>query len=407
VSGLSLPIWARALAATLLVQILSSLGGASVPLLGPLLTQRWGIAPEGIGYVQAAVSVGICWYLACGGPMLGHLGAVRSLQAGLLAVAAGLALMAQPHWLSGLGGALLLGLGLGPNTPAGSQVLMRTAPPRHRSLIFSIKQAGVPLGGALAGLVVAELVTRFGTDVAIGLVAAAMLAALVAVQPERRRLDEERGARHPGWPRLFLSPAGFWGSVGVVRHYRELPLLTVIGISFSIAQACVTAFTATYLVTRHGRSLAEAGQMMAVLLASSALARIGFGWLADRIGNGMLLLGLIALAASAAIVLMVAVDMTASWLPYLSLALVGASTMGWNGVHMAELARISPLEHVGEVTSAASLFGFVGAVCGPMAFALIAAKTGSFAAAFAVAAVQLSAIGIVALVHGARPGRVR
>lgn len=404
---MSSPIWARALAATLLVQILSSLAAASVPLLGPLLTQRWGIAPEGIGYISATVSVGICWYLACGGPMLAHLGPVRSLQAGLLAVGLALLLMAQSHLVAGLIGALLLGLGVAPNTPAGSQILLRTAPPAHRSLIFSIKQAGVPLGGALAGLVVAKLVTGLGIDLAIGIVAGTMILTLVLVQPQRKRLDAEAGPRQPGWPRLFLSSAGLWRSFSMIREYRELPLLTVIGIAFSITQACVTAFTATYLVTRHGRSLAEAGQMVAVLLATSALARIAFGWVSDRMRNGMLLLALIALCAAAAIGFMIAVDMSRGWLPYLALALVGATTMGWNGVHMAELARISPLEHVGEVTSAASLFGFVGAVCGPMLFALAVAKTGSFAVAFAIAAAQLSVIGIVTLVAHAAPTKSR
>lgn len=139
--------------------------------------------------------------------MLAHLGPVRSLQAGLLAVCLALLLMAQSHLVAGLIGALLLGLGVAPNAPAGSQILLRTAPPAHRSLIFLLKQAGVPLGGALAGLVVAKLVTGLGIDLAIGIVAGAMILTLVLVQPQRKRLDAEAGPRQPGWPRLFLSVA--------------------------------------------------------------------------------------------------------------------------------------------------------------------------------------------------------
>ena len=77
-AGLKLPLWASALSATLLVQVVSSFAAAAVPLLGPILTQRWGLAPEDIGYVSAVVSAGICWFLACGGPMLDHHGPIRT-----------------------------------------------------------------------------------------------------------------------------------------------------------------------------------------------------------------------------------------------------------------------------------------------------------------------------------------
>ena len=60
-AALKLPLWGSALSATLLVQVVSSFAAAAVPLLGPLLTQRWNLPPESIGYVSATVSFGICW----------------------------------------------------------------------------------------------------------------------------------------------------------------------------------------------------------------------------------------------------------------------------------------------------------------------------------------------------------
>lgn len=394
---MTLPIWARALSATLLVQTMSSFAAASLPLLGPVLTQRWGMPPEGIGYVSAVLSIGICWYLACGGPMLGHLGPIRSLQLGLAFVAIGIFLLAQPFLLAGLAGALLLGLGLGPNTPAGSQVLMRTAPVAHRSLIFSIKQAGVPLGGALAGLLIAHIVLGFGFGGAIAILCGATLLSGLLVQPFQKQLDQDRGPPERAWPRMFLSLSGFSRSIGVLGSYRHLPMLTAIGVSFSIAQACVTAFTATYLVTRHGKTLAEAGQFMAALLAASTLARVAFGWLADRMGRGLLLLSLLAIGASAAIAAMVMAGNAQPWVAYGCMVVVGATSLGWNGVHMAELARVAPVAQVGEVTSAASLCGFIGSVCGPVAFAAVVSAAGSFEWAFALIAAQLALFGAFTL----------
>lgn len=400
------PVWVRALGATLLVQTVSSLAAAAVPLLGPVLTLRWGWAPESIGYVSAATSVGICWYLASGNPMLLRYGAVRSLQIGLVVVAAGLLLLAQPVWIAGLFGALLLGLGLGPNTPGGSQILIRTAPKDHRSLIFSIKQAGVPLGGALAGLSVAVLVERLGFSGAVQALAVLCVLCAILVQPSRPALDEDRDRRRRDWPMTFLSPSRVLRSLGVLSSHGSLPMLTVIGVAFSILQACVTAFTATYLVTRHGESLAGAGQFVALLLTGSAIARICFGWVADRV-DGLMLLAVLAFAASAAVILLITVADTAPWALLACMALLGATSLGWNGVHMAELARRAPPLLVGEVTSASSLFGFVGSVLGPIAFAVVAKQSGSFELAFALAAGQLAIFGVVTAIYCVASARGR
>lgn len=396
-AGLKLPLWVSALSATLVVQVVSSFAAAAIPLLGPILTRRWGLAPQDIGYVSAMVSTGICWFLACGGPMLDRYGPIRTLQFGLVFVAAGLACLAQPMASVGFIGALLVGLGLAPNTPAGSQILMRAAPPDHRTLIFSIKQAGVPLGGAIAGIAVAPLVLAFGFVGAVSTLVAVVLLCTLSVQAFRHSLDTEKGPQNKAWARLFLSPSSLTRSARVLNSHPVLPMLTAMGVSFSITQACITAFTATYMVTQHGKSLAEAGFYMSALLAASTVARIFFGWLADRLGAGLLLLSVLALGAGGSILLLVWSAAASPWLIYGCMALVGATSMGWNGVHMAELARASPPALIGEITSGASLFGFVGSICGPLAFAIVASKTGGFTWPFVLVAGQLIVFGAFAL----------
>lgn len=271
------PPWVTALIATLIVQVVSSFAGMTIPVLGPPLMDRAGLPRESIGLVSATSSAGICWFLACGGPMLNHHGAVRTLQIGLACVALGLFVLSQPLGLLALIGALAVGFGIAPNTPAGSQILSRAAPPRHRTLIFSIKQAGVPFGGALAGLIVAPLALAYGVPTALGTVIALCLVAMLLVQVFRGRLDGGRDARHAGWARALLSVKVLVRSVGSLRSHPSLPLLTALGASFSVLQACLGAFTATYVVTRDGTSLVEAGQVVAVMQGASMLSRIGLG----------------------------------------------------------------------------------------------------------------------------------
>lgn len=395
---MKLPLWGSALIATSIVQTVSSFSSLAVPLLGPPLMARAGLAPESIGLVSAMTSAGICWCLACGGPMLSHHGPVRTLQIGLACMALGLFILSQPLGLIGLLGALAIGFGTGHNTPAGSQILVRTAPPRHRALIFSVKQAGVPLGGALAGLLVAPLVLAMGLSGALWVVIGIALLTMLSVQPFRRRLDGDRSAGRQNWGRALLSFAAMARSVAVLRAHPSLPLLAAFGASFSVLQSCLTAFIATYVITRHGASLAEAGRVVAVMQVASMVGRVVLGWLADRVGHALRHLTLQAVASTAAVGLLILVGGHGSWTLYGCAALVGVTAIGWNGVHMAELARVAPLPLVSDVTSAAGLFGFIGSICGPLVFTLLVSSTGRYDLAFIVMAVQLAAFALISAV---------
>src|SRR5690606_23034631 len=67
-----------------------------------------------------------------------------------------------PNLAVALFACFLMGLSGGVTTPAGSEVLQRYSPPEKRNLIFSIKQAGVPLGGVMAGLAIPAVVALAG-----------------------------------------------------------------------------------------------------------------------------------------------------------------------------------------------------------------------------------------------------
>jgi hypothetical protein len=150
------------------------------------------------------------------------------------------------------------------------------------------------------------------------------------------------------------------------------------------------------MVIQHGNTLTQAGLYVAILFTVSTVARI-FGWLADPLGSGLLLLSILAIGSGSAILVLVRVAEARPWLICSSMALVGATCMGWNGVHMTELARVSPDDLIGEVTSDASLFGFVGSICGPLAFVAVASKMGGFKWSFVLVAGQLAAFGVFAI----------
>jgi hypothetical protein len=92
-----------------------------------------------------------------------------------------------------------------------------------------------------------------------------------------------------------------------------------------------------------------------------------------------------------------------SALPYLPsvilAALVAAGTgffaASWNGIYLAEVARLSPADKVTEATSSSAVVTFLGYVSGPSIFSLLVTWTGGYRLPFIAVAGQLAAMAAV------------
>jgi hypothetical protein len=67
-------------------------------------------------------------------------------------------------------------------------------------------------------------------------------------------------------------------------------------------------------------------------------------------------------------------------------AALGGTAIGWNGVQLAEVARLAPPGMAGPVTGAVGFITFSGVVVGPPLFGAIASISGSYRASFVVMA---------------------
>jgi MFS family permease len=397
---MSLPPWITALSATLLMQTVSSFMGQILPVVAPLMTQDLGLRPERVGNFASLNTLGSIIFLALGAPLMLRLGPVRLLQAGaaLASVALLLATLGVLPLL--LLGAVMLGLGYGPTGPAGSRILQATAPPRHRVLIFSVKQAGAPLGGALAGLIAAPVAAAYGWPSAflLGIVLAG--AAALAIQPMRARLDAER---EPDRPWLGSPGAALKAPFAALGLHPELPRLTLLAFAFAVVQGSLFSFTVTWLVEAHGFALTVAGGAFAVMQGCGVGGRLLLGWLADRTGNATRNLSIQAVVAA---LLTAGFILFAPGQPFWALAtlggLTGIAAASWNGIFLAEVARLSPPDRLGEATAGATLFCFLGYLTAPSAFALAVTMTGSWTLPFLAAASVLAVIALWVGVSGQR-----
>jgi MFS-type transporter involved in bile tolerance (Atg22 family) len=96
---------------------------------------------------------------------------------------------------------------------------------------------------------------------------------------------------------------------------------------------------------------------------------------------------------------------TGGW-PLAAMALVavchGATAIGWNGLFLAEVARLAPPGAAGAVTGGALFMTFLGIVIGPSLFSLTVDMTGSYRLAFAAISAVALAGGITCLRGGRR-----
>jgi MFS family permease len=373
------PSWRIALVTMVAVQMATSFLTRIPPTLAPALAAERGWSDAVVGYLASLNTLGAILFLALGAPFLRRVGSVRALQAGLAVGIVGLTLLLPPFSLAAAMAALLIGMGYGPSSPAGNDILHRTAPPGRRAMIFSIKQAGVPVGGIIAGLSLPAIAAAFGWRVSLLAAGIFVLVVLLSVQPMRASLDAGRMRDQRLTMRTVLSPANFLAPLAALTASTSLLRLAAAGACLAVGQGIWFAYLMTFAVSALGYDLGAAGVAFAIMQAASVIGRPLLGWLADRFGSPRRLLGLIGLASGLTSLAMAFVGPGWSYPLFCALAAVaGISVSSWNGVQLSEIARACPPHLVREASAGATLIIFLGYVAAPSLFALLLTLTGRF-----------------------------
>ena len=367
--------------------------------MAPVAAPALGVTPAAVGYFVTAVYLGSMIGTVTAGGWVGRFGPIRVSQVGLLLCLAGLATAASGALPLVLLGALLLGLGYGPATPASSVILARTSPPHLVALMFSIKQTGVPLGTAIAGAAVPVLVLVLGWQGAALAIGAACALCAVALAPVRGRYDD---ARNPMAP---VSLASAFAPVGLIVRDRGLLELSLVSFIYAGMQITLIAYLVTFLVESFALSLVLAGMVMAASQLASVAARIAWGAFADRVASRRVTLGLLGVGMSATAALaLVAGPHWPLWALFAFAMAFGATAVGWNGVFLAEIARRAPRDRIGDATGGSAFFTFLGVVVTPPLFHVVLQATSSYGMTYALFGLPALACG-VRLLMTAKIGR--
>jgi MFS family permease len=387
--------------AMLATQVLIAAAGLAAPVLAPIAAPTLGFEPYLVGLFVSAMYASAASVGLVSGAIVVRWGAVRVSQLCLLVAAAGLAVATLGSLWALLLAALLLGLGYGPATPASSHLLARVTPAHRLNLVFSLKQTGVPLGYTLAGAVLPSTALAIGwrpTALALGL---ACLAIAAMLQPMRAGLDAD--ARPVSILAALRRP---FAPLMLVLRIPPLRIFALTSFAFSGMQICVGTFLVTYLVDRIAFSPVAAGFVLSCAQAAGVGGRILWGALADRLGRPRLLLAFLGFMMTAAALLVGA--FTPAW-PYAAIVLVailfGGTAVAWNGIHLAQLARLAPPGRAAEVTGGTFFITFGGVTIVPLAFSFLLHVTGSYALAYAAVGVLTLASGVAFIASGLRAAR--
>lgn len=361
----------------------------AVGVLGPVAAPALGYTTAVIGpYVAAISAASLAGGLFMDG-VLRRYGGARTLQISAFLGAIGMFMAATANVPLVALSCVLVGWSGGMLVPASIHLLSRHTPPERMGMVFAINQCGIPAGFGLAGVAFPALLFIMDWQGTVLVVAILMVSVIVALQPMRAALDTDRDPAAPLGGKSLLAPIRMaWGD----------PTLRVLGwlaFSFMTVQQSMLAYIVSYVKLELGHSHIAAGSILLIATLSAVVMRLIMGWMLDRMGRHLTVLGIIGFSAGLVSVLL---GVASPGWPYAVIVLLGilsgVTMMGWNAVYFAAVAKFAPEGRSGTAVGGTQVFTAVGATVGPMIFASILGATGRYSTAFIALSVFSLAMGL-------------
>ena len=350
----------------------------------PLIQAELGLNLTEVGILVSMVNVGVVAAVLGAGKAADRYG--ERLVIGYGTVAGGVLVMTV-HFAGSFAALLavflLVGLPVATGTPAGSKAVAGWFPEWERGTAMGIRQTGIPLGGTIAALTLPSLGLALGWRPALSLVGVITVCTGVTVllcykEPDRRPVTGS--AAQPGSLRDIVRRKDIWA----VTFYAAV---------FAGCQWCYLSYIEIYLTDDILFPLVFAAALLAAGQICSAVGRIGFGVVSDRLFFGrrtpvLALLGFIGAAMGIAMAFLSPV--TPAWLVAVVVSLLGLGTMSWQGLYLALISKIVGIGVAGGAIGLTNTVVFLGVVVLPPIFGLIADRTESYEMAWVALAIAIA-----------------
>ena len=343
-----------------------------LPVLAPAIQASFGLSLSQVGAVLTSLNVGALLTTLGWGLLADRVGerAVTGFGLGVAALALAVAAQASSFW--SLVAALFVVGAFGAAVLAASgRAVMRWFAPAQRGLALGIRQTAVPVGGALAAVVLPPITDAGGVDMALLTLAGGLLVAAVASAL---------------WLRGAPDEAELGTRIADVFRDRRLWRLSSGSSLLLAAQICLLGFVVLFLHQERSLSTAAAAGVLALMQVLGAVLRIAAGHrsdrVRDRIGPLLRLGSLLTLGLVLSAVLLQAPTMLL--LPVLVGA--GALSLSWNGLSFTAAAELGGTGRAGAALGFQQTSLGVASAVTPIAFAAVVELT-SWTVGFSLAAV--------------------
>jgi MFS family permease len=339
----------------------STFGTLSFPAIAPIVRDRFDLSTVEVGTFTALVFLGAMVASVPAGRLTDRFGAPAMLAASQAGVAVGVSIAAlAPTRLVFLTAIGVAGLAYGAVNPPSNVLVSDAIPRRHRGLMLSLKQTGVPIGGLLASAVLPTIAEAVGWRASLLVPVVVLIAASVLCMTVIRREAE------------MLEAAGdsVWeGSAEDAAPVPALAPMSVYGFIMAGVQLSFVGYLTIYLVDARDFTPTGAGFALALALAAGVSGRVLWGAASDRYcrshASSLTLAGLLSMGG----LLLLSLDGgVALWA---AIFVVGFCAIGWNGVYLALIADRATLRTLGRATGLALMFIYAGVVFVPPLFGLL------------------------------------
>lgn len=279
--------------------------------------------------------------------------------------------------VSGLNGLLfvllLVGMFYSVSQPGGSKVILKWFSKENRGLAMGIRQAGIPIGGALAGVLIPFLTIQYNVTYAINSIACICIIGGLLFFMFYKEPYVQVDARK-GRIKIF-----FWTQLKVVICKKDLYPIYITGICMISLQMVLVGHFMKFLVKEQSITSIVAGTVFSVMFFSGMIGRVILASISDLFYNGNRRTPLfIAVCASIGLILLLVMSIhtVTSGVLYGVSALLGFFSIGWFSLFIAEVAELAREDSVGITVSLALTFNQIAIIVAPILFGYIVDKKG-------------------------------
>jgi MFS family permease len=340
--------------------------------VGPLAAiwqKQWGLTAAQAGLLVSAVQVGPLLSMLLIGHALDRYGErwLVSLGACMLGMTFFIVSFTT-HYLLLLLLLGIVGIWYGTAQPGGSKVILRWFPKKERGLAMGVRQAGIPIGGAIGGTLLPYLSLHFGWPSAVytqSVLAVAGGLLFLALYREPQVLPEHQQQKN----------SHFWQKIKEITSNRiVLPILCT-GVIMVALQMVLVGHLMLFFCNEKKTGLIIAGQLLSATLISGMVGRIALAHISDRWwgGNRESVLHLSIWASVFGVTALIFLPAAPPiWLLFVLSAWLGFFGIGWFSSFLLAVAEQAPPQSEGLMVSYALTLNQVAIILAPVVFGWIA-----------------------------------